>query len=198
MKALQLQNLFKKTKVPDLSPQPSDQPSRSLSQRSGDTGQQAREEPRIGIDTTAGTVYQERTDSSLPSADGGSQASGITPAEDPEVDSIGENDSLGIKILYNPPRANLDVVFVHGLTGSAYSTWLHKGNGTHWPRDLIKDDIKDARVMTFGYDADVARFWHQTAQDGISGYANDLLGKLARKRQGVVCTMLFRPYPLHY
>lgn len=191
MKALKLRNPFKKSKSLDPSPQPSDQPSGSHSQQSGDNGQQTREEPGIWIDTAVDTVDQDRTDSSMPFAGGGSQASGTASADDPAVDSIAENDSLGIKILYNPPYANLDVVFVHGLTGSAYSTWLHEGSGTHWPRDLIKDDIKDARVMTFGYDADVVRFWHQTAQDGISGYANDLLGKLARKRQGVVYTTLF-------
>ncbi|KAL1597940.1 hypothetical protein SLS60_008428 [Paraconiothyrium brasiliense] len=37
--------------------------------------------------------------------------------------------------------------------------------------------------MTFGYDADIVNFWGQAAQDGISGYAKDLLGKLSRKRQ---------------
>jgi len=107
------------------------------------------------------------------------------PAKDlPE--SIEETDSYGIKILYNPSSAIVDIVFVHGLTGSAYSTWFDENSSKHWPRDLIKDDISDARVMTFGYDADVVRFWGQAAQDGISGYANDLLGKLARKRQRVV------------
>lgn len=119
----------------------------------------------------------------------GPLSSDTTTAVDPEnerLDSICETDSYGIKILYSQPSASLDIVFVHGLTGSAYSTWFHEDGGKHWPRDLIKNDISDARVMTFGYDADVARFWGQAAQDGISGYANDLLGKLARKRQRVV------------
>jgi hypothetical protein len=109
---------------------------------------------------------------------------------DPEstrVDSIDEEHSRGIKILYNPSQATVDIVFIHGLTGNANSTWLHKKSNIHWPRDLIKEDIANARVMTFGYDVDVARFWGQVAQDGISGYAKDLLGKLARKRTSVVC-----------
>ena len=107
-------------------------------------------------------------------------------AENTGVDSINENDSYGIKILYSPSPAVLDIVFIHGLTGNAYSTWLHKSTNIHWPKDLIKDDMAKARVMTFGYDADVARFWGQVAQDGISGYARDLLGKLARKRPNLV------------
>jgi hypothetical protein len=92
----------------------------------------------------------------------------------------------GIKILHDPPSATLDLVFVHGLTGNAYSTWLHEQSSVHWPQDLVKEDISDARVMTFGYDADIVRLWGQAAQDGISGYAHDLLGSLARKRRGAV------------
>lgn len=105
---------------------------------------------------------------------------------DPGVDGLDENDSYGIKILYNPSSAILDIVFIHGITGNAYSTWLHKSTNIHWPRDLIKVDITDARVMTFGYDADVARFCGQVVQDGIAGYARDLLGKLDRKRKNCV------------
>lgn len=98
------------------------------------------------------------------------------------LDGLSKTDSYGVKVLFDPPSPAIDVVFIHGLTGSAYSTWLHRDSGTHWPRDLLKSDLSHARIMTFGYDADIARFWGQAAQDGISGYANDLLGKLARKR----------------
>jgi len=115
--------------------------------------------------------------------------SDATPATDPqndELDAICEKDSYGIKVLYNPPSAGLDIVFVHGLTGSAYSTWYHEEGSKHWPRDLLKSDISDARVMTFGYDADITHFWKEAVQDGISGYADDLLGKLSRKRRHVV------------
>ena len=39
--------------------------------------------------------------------------------------------------------------------------------------------------MTFGYDADVVNFWKHAAQDGVYGYANDLLGSLAGRREGI-------------
>jgi hypothetical protein len=100
--------------------------------------------------------------------------------------TLSETDNYGVKVLFNPSSPVIDVVFIHGLTGSAYSTWLHKDSGVHWPRDLMKSDLSHARIMTFGYDGDIARFWGQAAQDGISGYANDLLGKLARKRLSAV------------
>lgn len=100
------------------------------------------------------------------------------------------NDSYGIKLHYDPPSAVVDIVFVHGLTGNAYTTWLHTGSGVHWPRDLIKGDFVDARVMTFGYDADVVNFWTHAAQDGVSGFANDLLGSLAGYRAGMAVRAL--------
>ena len=100
------------------------------------------------------------------------------------------NDSYGIKLHYDPPSAVVDIVFVHGLTGNAYTTWFHTGSGVHWPRDLVKGDIVDARVMTFGYDADVVNFWTHAAQDGVSGFANDLLGSLAGYRTGMAVRAL--------
>ncbi|KAI9793032.1 MAG: hypothetical protein M1816_000930 [Peltula sp. TS41687] len=110
----------------------------------------------------------------------------IPEAATTDVDDIGEENSYGMRVLYNPPFAVLDIVLVHGLTGSAYTTWLHEESDVHWPRDLLKNDMADARIMTFGYDADVVNFWTHAAQDGISGYANDLLGSLAGCRGDVI------------
>ncbi|KAF2231098.1 hypothetical protein EV356DRAFT_490794 [Viridothelium virens] len=95
------------------------------------------------------------------------------------VDKIGKENHYGIRVLHNPPSAITDIVFVHGLTGSAYTTWLHNGSGVHGPRDLFAQDFPNARIMTFGYDADVVNFWKHAAQDDLSGYARDLLGVLA-------------------
>jgi hypothetical protein len=181
MKALKLRSPFKRAKDPDTSSQLSSQFS-GIHPRSDETREQISEGPKARVDSIIYAIDREPTNCSLQSDGPDFTASHESSA----IDIIGEKDSYGIKVLYSPPSAVLDIVFVHGLTGSAYSTWLHKGSGKHWPRDLIKNDIEDARVMTFGYDADVARFWGQAAQDGISGYANDLLGKLARKRKSVV------------
>ncbi len=110
------------------------------------------------------------------------------------VDDVGRGDNYGIKILYCPPSASMDIVFVHGLTGNAYTTWLHRRSGVHWPRDLVKYNLSDARVMTFGYDADVVNFWKHAAQDGISGFANDLLASLAGCREiNIVCRKYSSP-----
>jgi protein SERAC1 len=49
------------------------------------------------------------------------------------------------------------IIFVHGLTGNRESTWTHK-NGTFWP-ELLAAAIPRASVMTYGYDADITKFW---------------------------------------
>jgi hypothetical protein len=116
--------------------------------------------------------------------------SSATSSNPPNVDHLGEKDNYGIKIVYNPVDAAVDIIFIHGLTGSAYSTWLHKESGVHWPRDLLKENMKHARIMTFGYDADVVNFWTHAAQDGISGYANDLLASIADRRDGIPVSTL--------
>jgi hypothetical protein len=114
----------------------------------------------------------------------------VPPSNPPNVDHLGEKDNYGIKVLYSSASAVIDIIFIHGLTGSAYTTWLHEGSGVHWPRDLLKNDLKDARIMTFGYDADVVNFWNHAAQDGVTGYANDLLGSLAGRREGISVRMI--------
>jgi len=163
--------------------------SSSLSPQLSQSGGQANEQSETRQDSASQISDRTTADPRPPNSE---VVGAVTIVENPAVDSIGEDSSYGIKVVYNPPSADLDIVFVHGLTGSAFGTWFHKSTEVHWPRDLIKKDMPNARVMTFGYDVDVARWWQHTAQDGISGYANDLLGKLARKRQGVVCSFFCR------
>ena len=57
-----------------------------------------------------------------------------------------------------PTEATVDIVSVHGLTENALNTWFHKGTHVHWPRHLLSQDISDARILSFGYDADIISF----------------------------------------
>jgi protein SERAC1 len=77
-----------------------------------------------------------------------------------------------------------DLVFVHGLRGSRLKTWS-SGN-VFWPRDLLKDDVKNARVITWGYDASVANAFAYASKESIFGHADTLLSDLARLRRGIV------------
>lgn len=39
-----------------------------------------------------------------------------------------------------------DIVFVHGLGGDSTDTWSK--DGKMWPRDLLKERVPHARIMT--------------------------------------------------
>jgi hypothetical protein len=52
-----------------------------------------------------------------------------------------------------------------------------------WPRDLLPDDLKEARILTFGYDADVWNFFSMTSASGIIQHARNLLQDLQRERR---------------
>ena len=44
------------------------------------------------------------------------------------------------------------IIAVHGLNGHRDKTWT-AANGRHWLRDLLPNDIPNARVFCWGYDA---------------------------------------------
>lgn len=68
------------------------------------------------------------------------------------------------------------IVAVHGLGGHPFRTWTHK-NQCCWPRDLLSVDIPDARIMTFGYDANVIGSSINTFKDSAQLLLQHLLLK---------------------
>ena len=88
----------------------------------------------------------------------------------------------GPEVLYDgsEPIA-ADIVFVHGLRGDAIDTWS-KG-AVCWPRDLLKEDLPDARVISWGYDSNITTLKGFSSQNSIFGHAENLLSDLARKRR---------------
>lgn len=78
------------------------------------------------------------------------------------------------------------IVAVHGLNGDATNTW--KTSESFWLKDFLPHDIHGARVMTFGYNADVA-FGNTTAS--IKDHAVDLLGSLIDLRENLSVSSVF-------
>lgn len=58
-----------------------------------------------------------------------------------------------------------------------------QGKDVFWPRDLLTDDFPRARIMTFGYNANVTRGYHAAHQGNIFSHARDLLYGLEAKRR---------------
>lgn len=68
------------------------------------------------------------------------------------------------------------IVAVHGLGGHLFRTWTHKSQCC-WLRDLLPEDIPDARIMTFGYDANVIGSSMNTFKDSAQLLLQHLLLK---------------------
>ena len=95
-------------------------------------------------------------------------------------------NNYGIKTLYDHGiEAFVDIVFIHGLTGNAYNTWLDEETDVHWPSKLLRQDIEKSRILSFGYDADVVGIWGRGPASGsrLSNHAENLVGKLVRERE---------------
>ncbi|KAH6666683.1 Alpha/Beta hydrolase protein, partial [Halenospora varia] len=73
------------------------------------------------------------------------------------------------------------IVFVHGLTGNRDKTWTHP-SGVFWPLELAKD-IPTARILTFGYDADVIKLWGVAGSNNLRNHGKNLASAVSDRRR---------------
>ena len=72
-------------------------------------------------------------------------------------------------------------MFIHGLRGDRENTW--KKENTLWPKELLPKTIPRARILTFGYDADVYHFWSKPASDNtVKTHGDNLTASLVGLR----------------
>ncbi|OCK96149.1 uncharacterized protein K441DRAFT_657484 [Cenococcum geophilum 1.58] len=58
----------------------------------------------------------------------------------------------GLQVVTEGIDPIVDIIAVHGLNGHRDETWT-AGNGVNWLRDLLPQDLPNARIMAWGYDA---------------------------------------------
>ncbi|KAI0183818.1 Alpha/Beta hydrolase protein, partial [Xylaria flabelliformis] len=90
---------------------------------------------------------------------------------------------VGIKEWVKCDTADVDICFVHGLTGNRDSTWTAKGQTEPWPKTLLASELSSsrARIFTYGYDAYTIRTG-ATAKTRMTDHAIDFLQKVTANR----------------
>jgi hypothetical protein len=92
---------------------------------------------------------------------------------------------FGLRILVEPtpsPHSSnslINIIFVHGLGGSAEDTWTDPQTNSFWPPWLIRvKGLENARIMTFGYDAGWNEIWKPNNVLDVSDFARQLVNDL--------------------
>ncbi|KAG8820871.1 hypothetical protein FRC19_008537 [Serendipita sp. 401] len=75
----------------------------------------------------------------------------------------------------------VDIIAIHGLDGHREQSWTAEG-GTMWLKDLLSGDIPNARILSYGYDADTRSF-SRTPTQSIFHHAEELVEDLSRLRR---------------
>jgi protein SERAC1 len=76
------------------------------------------------------------------------------------------------------------IVAVHGLNGDAFQTWTTEKSRTFWLGDesLLPRALRTARILTFGYNANVASLLGSTSSDRILQHSQNLVAQLEADR----------------
>lgn len=94
--------------------------------------------------------------------------------------------SFGLTQVYTPrDDPTVDIVFVHGLNGHPKDSWTSKsGTGCFWPVDLLPEWLAPLRprILTYGYNANVAAFTDGASRDSIVSHAETLAANLGANR----------------
>ncbi|KAI4112360.1 MAG: hypothetical protein LQ345_006482 [Seirophora villosa] len=79
------------------------------------------------------------------------------------------------------------IILIHGLHGNETRTWTY-GSGhksVFWPQDLLPADTGEARILSFGYDANIAHIWARPSENRLDSYSDDLLQQLDNNRHKI-------------
>jgi hypothetical protein len=78
----------------------------------------------------------------------------------------------------------LSIIAVHGLNGHAFETWTTEKSKVFWLGDeqMLPKALKTARILTFGYNANVTSLLGSTSSDRVLQHAQTLVAELVADR----------------
>ena len=78
----------------------------------------------------------------------------------------------------------VDIVAVHGVNGDSLKTWTSEESSILWLNDarMLPKVLKNARILTWGYNANITAFWGSTSSDRILQHAQTLVTQLEADR----------------
>jgi len=91
-------------------------------------------------------------------------------------------NALGLKELVGGTDPIIDIVAVHGLNGHRETTWTDEKSRTLWLRDLLPHRFPNARILTFGYDADTLKL-SEVSHLSLNDHGTSLIVELLRFRR---------------
>lgn len=90
----------------------------------------------------------------------------------------------GVQVLHCPDDATTDVCFVHGLMGNRRTTWTAEGQPAPWPGTILPPMLPGARILTYGYNANVTPGKSPVSTNRVADHARNLLVDLTNARAG--------------
>ena len=100
--------------------------------------------------------------------------------QDPVVEHVEYRPCVCVR----PANAH-SIVAVHGLNGDPLRTWTTEGSEKLWLKDpsLLPSNLKNSRILTYGYNAMVTAVLGKTSSDRILQHAQTLVAELVADRE---------------
>ncbi|CAG7850070.1 SubName: Full=Related to kinesin light chain {ECO:0000313/EMBL:CCA74551.1} [Serendipita indica DSM 11827] len=108
---------------------------------------------------------------------------GLKGSQPPTQKPKSKLDDLGFLEIIPGTDPIVDIVALHGLQGHREGSWTAE-NGIMWLRDLLPNDLPNARILSYGYDADT-RSQECVSTQTIDRHGDSFVKALSRKRSDV-------------